>query len=153
MEAGVPKGLTNKKEHSKHSKSQALVFQRLTEFVNEVVIFPQREGRVCAGNPRRVSCAIEILSFQNFYKVLKTGSAGRKDFFDTLKPGVGFPTPDFLCGSTARAPVGYNLPFVRSRHQAQGQDCNISVFNRFTQINVVSDLFAGFRYKIEHIEI
>ena len=149
----MPKGLTNKKEHSKHSKSQALVFQRLTEFVNEVVIFPQREGRVCAGNPRRVSCVIKIISFQNFYKVLKTGSAGRKDFFDTLKSGVGFPTPDFLCGSAARAPVGYNLPFVRSRHQAQGQDCNISVFNRFTQINVVSDLFAGFRYKIEHIEI
>ena len=40
---------------------------------------------MCAGNPRRVSCAIEILSFQNFYKVLKTCSAGRKDFFDTLK--------------------------------------------------------------------
>ncbi|WP_302663066.1 hypothetical protein, partial [uncultured Dysosmobacter sp.] len=39
-----------------------------------------------AGNPRRVSCAIEILSFQNFYKVLKTCSAGRKDFFDTLTP-------------------------------------------------------------------
>ena len=36
-------------------------------------------------SPRRVSCAIEILSFQNFYKVLKTCSAGRKDFFDTLK--------------------------------------------------------------------
>ena len=35
--------------------------------------------------PRRGSCAIEILSFQNFYKVLKTCSAGRKDFFDTLK--------------------------------------------------------------------
>ena len=47
--------------------------------------FPQRKGRVCAGTPRRVSCAIEILSFQNFYKVLKTCSAGRKDFFDTLK--------------------------------------------------------------------
>ena len=31
-----------------------------------------------------VSCAIEILSFQNFYKVLKTCSARRKDFFDTL---------------------------------------------------------------------
>ena len=39
---------------------------------------------MCAGNPRRVSCAIEILSFQNFYKVLKTCSARRKDFFDTL---------------------------------------------------------------------
>ena len=74
-------------------------------------------------------------------------------FIDSLKSGVGNPTPDFLCGSAARAPVGHNLPFVRSRHQAQGQDCNISVFNRFTQINVVSDLFAGFRYKIEHIEI
>ena len=35
-----------------------------------------------------MSCAIEILSFQNFYKVLKTGSAGRKDFFDTLSPCV-----------------------------------------------------------------
>ena len=30
---------------------------------------------------------IEILSFQNFYKVLKTGSAGRK-FFDTLSAAV-----------------------------------------------------------------
>ena len=28
---------------------------------------------------------IEILSFQNFYKVLKTCSAGRKGFFDTLR--------------------------------------------------------------------
>jgi len=28
--------------------------------------------------------AIEILSFQNYYKVLKTCSAGQKDFFDTL---------------------------------------------------------------------
>ena len=45
----------------------------------------RRKGRVCAGNPRRVSCAIEILSFQNFYEVLKTCSAGRKDFFDTLE--------------------------------------------------------------------
>jgi hypothetical protein len=34
-----------------------------------------------------VSRAIKILSFQNFYEVLKTCSAGRKDFFDTLKPG------------------------------------------------------------------
>ena len=31
-----------------------------------------------------MSCAIEILSFQNFYEVLKTCSAGRKDFFDTM---------------------------------------------------------------------
>ena len=43
---------------------------------------------MCAGNPRRVSCAIEIFSFQNFIKVLKTNSAGRKDFFDTLSPAV-----------------------------------------------------------------
>ncbi|WP_419500920.1 hypothetical protein, partial [Dysosmobacter sp.] len=35
---------------------------------------------------RLFPCAIEILSFQNFYKVLKTCSAGRKDFFDTLTP-------------------------------------------------------------------
>ena len=53
--------------------------------VDRTVNSPRREGKVCAGNPRRVSCAIEILSFQNFYKVLKTCSAGRKDFFDTLK--------------------------------------------------------------------
>ena len=53
--------------------------------VNKVVNSPRRKGRVCAGNPRRVSCAIEILSFQNFYKVLKTCSAERKDFFDTLR--------------------------------------------------------------------
>ena len=31
-----------------------------------------------------MSRAIEILSFQNFYNVLKTCSAGRKNFFDTL---------------------------------------------------------------------
>ena len=60
-------------------------FGALSEAVDKEVDSPQRKGRVCAGNPRRVSCAIEILSFQNFYKVLKTGSAGRKDFFDTLK--------------------------------------------------------------------
>jgi hypothetical protein len=28
--------------------------------------------------------AIKILSFQNFYEVLKTCSAGRKDFFNML---------------------------------------------------------------------
>ena len=60
---------------------------RSFEAVDKEVDSPQRKGRVCAGNPRRVSCAIEILSFQNFYKVLKTGSAGRKDFFDTLTRG------------------------------------------------------------------
>ena len=59
--------------------------RRDPQTVNKVVNSPRRKGRVCAGNPRRVSCAIEILSFQNFYKVLKTCSAGRKDFFDTLR--------------------------------------------------------------------
>ena len=33
---------------------------------------------------RLFPCTIEILSFQNFHKVLKTCSACRKDFFDTL---------------------------------------------------------------------
>ena len=56
---------------------------RRTQTVNKVVNSPRRKGRVCAENPRRVSCAIEILSFQNFYRVLKTCSAVRKDFFDT----------------------------------------------------------------------
>ena len=41
-----------------------------------------------------MSRTIEILSFQNIYKVLKTCSACRKDFFDTLKSddekSVGF---------------------------------------------------------------
>jgi hypothetical protein len=54
------------------------------ETVNKVVNFPRWKGRVCAGNPRRVSCAIEIISFQNFYKVLKTCSAGQKSFFAPL---------------------------------------------------------------------
>ena len=58
--------------------------------VDRTVNSPRREGRVCAGNPRRVSYAIEILSFQNFYKVLKTCSAGQKDFFDTLKRRVKY---------------------------------------------------------------
>ena len=38
-------------------------------------------------NPGRVSCAIEIISFQNSSEVLKTCSACRKDFFDKLSPG------------------------------------------------------------------
>ena len=89
------------------------------EAVDKAGDFPQRKGRVCAGNPRRDTpsaqakqrilcirclgafletssldpppaalrlfpCAIKILSFQNFYKVLETCSAGRKNFFDTL---------------------------------------------------------------------
>ena len=41
-----------------------------------------------------MSRTIKILSFQNIYKVLKTCSACRKDFFDTLKSdaekSVGF---------------------------------------------------------------
>ena len=32
----------------------------------------KREGRVCAGNPGRVPCAIQINRFQNFLKVLKS---------------------------------------------------------------------------------
>jgi len=32
-----------------------------------------------------VSSAIEIKHFQNYYKVLKIRSAGRKEFFGTLK--------------------------------------------------------------------
>ena len=32
-----------------------------------------------------MSCAIEIISFQNFSEVLKTCSACRKDFFDKLR--------------------------------------------------------------------
>ena len=63
-------------------------FGALFEAVDKEVDSPQRKGRVCAGNPKRVSCAFEILSFQNFIKVLKTGSAGRKDFFGTLKQGA-----------------------------------------------------------------
>ena len=56
--------------------------------------FRQRGGRVCAGNPGRVSCTMMIPIFQNFFEVLKNASACRKDFFDTLKSdaekSVGF---------------------------------------------------------------
>ena len=38
-----------------------------------------------------MSCAIEILSFQNIIKVLKTCTAGRKDFFDTLSASGNMP--------------------------------------------------------------
>ena len=68
------------------------------EAVDKEVDSPQRKGRVCAGNPRRVSCAIEILSFQNFYEVLKTCSAGRKDFFDTLRQRETAAFSDILGG-------------------------------------------------------
>ena len=67
------------------------------EAVDKAGDFPQRKGRVCAGNPRRVSCAIEILSFQNFIKVLKTCSAGRKGFFDTLNQTVQQDGPILDC--------------------------------------------------------
>ena len=40
------------------------------------------------GKPKKGVLRHKILSFQNYYKVLKTCSAGRKDFFDTLKPHV-----------------------------------------------------------------
>jgi len=49
-----------------------------------------------------VSCAIEILSFQNFYEVLKTCSAGRKDFFDTLRAGQKFSVRPCLLRSLLR---------------------------------------------------
>ena len=50
---------------------------------------------------RLFPCAIEILSFQNFYEVLKTCSAGRKDFFDTLKSRSFKKERDF-CAAAAR---------------------------------------------------
>ena len=40
---------------------------------------------------------IEILSFQNFYKVLKTCSAGRKGFFDTLLSPFAVETGIIFC--------------------------------------------------------
>ena len=43
---------------------------------------------------------IGILSFQNFYKVLKTGSAGRKNFFDTLRSLRTMYAGTFLYGGT-----------------------------------------------------
>ena len=49
----------------------------------------RREGRVCAGNPGRVSCTIAIKSFQNVFKVLKTCSVCQKRVFDRLS-GPGF---------------------------------------------------------------
>ena len=50
------------------------------------------------GKPKkRVSCAIKILSFQNFYKVLKTCSAGRKGFFDTAVIPVCCRNRDNFC--------------------------------------------------------
>ena len=51
------------------------------ETVNKVVNSPRWKGRVCAGNPRRVSCAIEIISFQNFYKSSENLLSGAKKFF------------------------------------------------------------------------
>ena len=48
--------------------------------------------------------AIKILSFQNFYKVLKTCSAGRKDFFDTLA-GVPGGNACFLCSPPYKVQV------------------------------------------------
>ena len=50
---------------------------------------------------RLFPCAIKILNFQNFYKVLKTCSTGRKDFFDTL-------TQVSLCKS--KAPECKHIP-------------------------------------------
>ncbi len=37
------------------------------------------------GKPKKGVPRLRILSVRNFYEVLKTCSAGRKDFFDTLR--------------------------------------------------------------------
>ena len=81
---------------------------------------------MCAGNPRRVSCAIEILSFQNFYRVLKTDSAGRKDFFDALSQGgVSIDTPPcFFMPCLRETVIHYinNMCMVRRYSIARASD-------------------------------
>jgi len=52
----------------KFQKNQTVLSDDLMEAVDKAGDFPQRKGKVCAGNPRRVSCAIEIKYYQNFYK-------------------------------------------------------------------------------------
>ena len=59
----------------------------------------------------------------------------------------------FWLFSVVKTLVGHYLPFIRSRRQVQGQDCNAPVSNWLMQVNVVSNLFTGFCRKIEHIEI
>ena len=82
---------------------------------------------MCAGNPRGVSRAIKILSFQNFYEVLKTCSAGRKDFFDTLQRCTEWYTAvvfsrcfyvSALAAWTAALPWG-RYPLCRKRGKAK----------------------------------
>ena len=49
--------------------------------------------------------------------------------------------------------MGHDLPFIRSRRQAQSQDYNAPVSNRLTQVNVISNLLTGSCRKIEHIKV
>ena len=43
--------------------------------------FFQRKGRVCAGNPRGVSCAVEMIRFSELLEVLKIDSSLSKRHF------------------------------------------------------------------------
>ena len=61
----------------------------------------RREGRVCAGNPGRVSCTIAIKSFQNVFKVLKTCAVCQKRVFDRLC-GPGFCRGRSACRKTGK---------------------------------------------------
>ena len=80
----------------------------------------RREGRVCAGNPGRVSRAISIISFQNFFKVLKTCSGCRKYFFDSLR-GRPFGRPLLLGGLRQKCKNSYALRKAGPPHNAMGR--------------------------------
>ena len=66
-----------------------------------------------------MSRAIKILSFQNFYEVLKTCSAGRKDFFDTLRPPLLERRSVLLFGRCIKA--GVQIIDVFAVHPLLGQ--------------------------------
>ena len=53
----------------------------------------------------------------------------------------------FWLFSVVKTLVGHYLPFIRSRRQVQGQDCNAPVSDRFIEVNVVTNLLAAFRRK------
>lgn len=70
----------------------------MPEITYRVMNFLKRKGRVCAGKPGRgVLRLFKLTVFRAFLSSEKPYSAGRKNFFDTLRHGANAPCLSFPC--------------------------------------------------------